>query len=167
MENLAVVKRDFELLERRRLRAASLLSKGLSEAEVARRIGVHRQSVNRWNRQLAESGPAALKAAGRAGRKSQLEPSDLRRVEAGLKSGPRALGDENAMWTTRRAVELIEVLCGVKYTTVHAWRILRQLGWSWQRPSWRPPEQGKATLIRLKKGRVRELKKTTGYRAKP
>lgn len=156
MGKLGAVKRDFELLERRRLRAARLLSKGLKEAEVARRVGVHRQSVNRWNRQLAESGSAALKGAGRAGRKSQLEPSDLRRVEAGLKSGPRALGYENEMWTTRQVVELIEVRCGVNYTTVHAWRILGQLGWSWKRPLWRPPQRGKAGLRRSKKGRSRK-----------
>jgi len=35
-------------LERRRLQAARLLDKGVSEAEVARRVGVHRQSVNHW-----------------------------------------------------------------------------------------------------------------------
>lgn len=125
------------------MRAARLLSKRLSEAEVARRVGVHRQSVNRWNQQLAESGLAALKRAGRAGRKSQLEPPDIRRVAAGLKSGPRALGYENERWTTRRVVELIEVLCGVNYSTVHAWRILGQLGWSWKRSLWRPPQRGK------------------------
>ena len=156
MENLAAVKRDFELLKRRRLRAARLLSKGLSEAEVARKVGVHRQSVNRWNRQLADSSPATLR---RAGRKSQLEPSDLRRVAAALESGPRASGYPTNMWTVRGVAELIEVLCGVRYTTVHTWRILRQLGWSWQRPLWCPPEQGKAALIRLKKGRLRKLKK--------
>ena len=167
MGDVTEVKRDFEFLERRRLSAARLLSKRLSEAEVARRIGVHRQSVNRWNRQLAESGHAALKGPGRVGRKPQMEPSDLRRLEAGLESGPRALGYENERWTTRRVAELIEVLCGVRYTTVHAWRILRQLGWSWQRPSWRPPEQGKATLTRLKQGRLRELKKTPKNNAKP
>jgi hypothetical protein len=38
------VKLAREKLERRRLRAARLLAKGLSEAEVARRVGVHRQN---------------------------------------------------------------------------------------------------------------------------
>jgi transposase len=140
---------------------------GLSEAEVARRIGVHRQSVNRWNQRLAYSGLGALKKAGRAGRKSQLEPSDLRRVEAGLRAGPKALGDKSAKWTTRSVAELIENTCRVSYTTVHVWRILRQLGWHWKHPSWRPPEQSKASLIPVKKGRAREVKKVTKSRAQP
>jgi transposase len=163
MGNLAPVKRDFKLLERRRLRAARLLSKGLSEAEVARRVGVHRQSVNRWNRQLADSSPATSR---RAGRKSQLDPFDLRRVAAALESGPRASGYPTNGWTLRRVAELIEVLCGVRYTTVQAWRILRQLGWSWQRRLWCPPERGKAAP-RQKKGRLRKLPKKTKNKGKP
>jgi transposase len=43
----AGVGRDFEALERRRMRAARLLAKGLSQSEVARRVGAHRQSVSR------------------------------------------------------------------------------------------------------------------------
>jgi transposase-like protein len=88
MGNPAGVKRDFKALERRRLQAARLLSQGLPEAEVARRVGVHRQSVNRWQRQFAESGSSALRRAGRAGRKPQLQASDLRRIDAGLRPAP-------------------------------------------------------------------------------
>ncbi|MBI4166748.1 MAG: winged helix-turn-helix domain-containing protein [Acidobacteria bacterium] len=111
-------------------------------------MGVRRQSVNRWNGRLAKSGCAALRRAGRAGRKSQLQPADLRRVETGLESGPRALGYLTNLWTARRVLDLIEGYCGVRYTTVHAWRILGQLGWSWQQPSWRRHEEGKATRMR-------------------
>ena len=39
------MKRDFEALEDRRLKAAELLKKCWSQAEVAREVGVHRQSV--------------------------------------------------------------------------------------------------------------------------
>lgn len=167
MGNPAGVKRDFKALERRRLQGARLLTKGLSEAEVARRVGVHRQSVNRWNRQLAESGPGALRRAGRAGRKPHLEPSDLRRIEAGLKQGPEALGYATGLWTTRRVAELIEQVCGVRYTTVHAWRILRQLRWSCQRPVGRALERDEAAIRRWKKERWPELKKKPKNRAKP
>ena len=63
-------------LERRRMQAARLLQLGVSEAEVARRVGVHRQSVNRWAKQLAKGGPPALKRAARAGRPPQLSAAD-------------------------------------------------------------------------------------------
>jgi transposase len=43
----AGVGRDFEALERRRMRAASLLAKGLSQSEVARQVGAHRERSHR------------------------------------------------------------------------------------------------------------------------
>ena len=67
--NSAGVKRDFEALEKRRWEAARLLKTGLHQAEVARRLGVHRQAVSRWAQQVAQWGRAGLKAVGRAGRK--------------------------------------------------------------------------------------------------
>ena len=81
MGNAAGVRRDFEGLERRRMAAAELLKQGVSQSEVARRLGVHRQSVIRWARQLAQSGRAGLKQAGRAGRKPKLSASQLRKIE--------------------------------------------------------------------------------------
>jgi transposase-like protein len=56
MDNPAGVKRGFEGLERRRMAAARLLQQRVSQAEVARRLGVHRQSVIRWVRELRKSG---------------------------------------------------------------------------------------------------------------
>jgi len=56
MGNPAGVRRDFEALEARRMEAARLLRQGVSQSEVARRLEVHRQSVIRWARQLAQSG---------------------------------------------------------------------------------------------------------------
>src|ERR1039458_1429579 len=65
MGNPAGVRRDFGALERRRMEAAELLKQCVSQSEVARRLGVHRQSVIRWARRLAHSGEAGLKKVGR------------------------------------------------------------------------------------------------------
>ena len=45
------------------------MRQGIYPAEVARQVGVHRQSVSRWERQLKTGGVRALKKAGRAGAK--------------------------------------------------------------------------------------------------
>src|SRR5215469_10856470 len=137
MGNPAGVRRNFEALERRRREAAELLRQGVRQAEVARRVGAHRQSVSRWAEQLKGGGLPALRQAGRAGRKARLRAEDLRRIERGLKRGPEALGYESALWTSERVAHLIEKECGVQYHAGHAWRILRQLGWSCQRPTGR------------------------------
>jgi transposase len=167
MGHPAGVKRDRVKLERRRLEAARLLEKGFSEAEVARRVGVHRQSVNRWAKQLAEGGRPALKRAPRAGRPPQLSASDRRRIVEGLKRGPEALGYGTSLWTAWRVADLIERECSVQYSTVHAWRLLRTLGWTPQRPASRALERNEAAIRRWKRVRWPELKKTPKDRGKP
>ena len=167
MGHPAGVKLDRVKLERRRLEAARLLQQGLDEAEVARRVGVHRQSVNRWARQLAQGGRQALKRAPRAGRPPQLSAADRRRILQGLKRGPEALGYGTGLWTAWRVADLIEREGGVKYSTVHAWRVLRALGWTPQRPASRALERNEAAIRRWKRVRWPELKKTPKDGGKP
>ncbi len=167
MGNPAGVRRDFERLEQRRLQGAKLLREGVHQAEVARQVGVHRQSVSRWARQLKRGGLRALKKAGRAGRKPRLRPEDLRRIERGLKRGPEALGYETSLWTAWRVAHLIEHQCGVRYHPSQAWRILRQLGWSCQRPTGRALERDEAAIARWKRERWPEIKKKPKTKAGP
>lgn len=149
------------------MEAGKLLKRGLSEAEVARRVGVHRQSVNRWARQMAEGGQAGLKQAGRAGRKPRLSAAELKKVEGGLKRGPEALGYDTSLWTARRVAHLIEDVCGVRYHPGHVWRLLRQLGWSCQRPTGRALERDEEAIRQWKKKRWPELKKKPAARVEP
>ena len=167
MGHPAGVKLDRLKLERRRMRGARLLQQGVSEAEVARRVGVHRQSVNRWAQQLAKGGRGALKRAPHTGRPPQLSAMDRRRIEQGLKRGPEALGYRTALWTAWRVADLIERECGVKYSTVQAWRVLRSLGWSPQRPAGRALERNEPAIRRWKRERWPELKKTPNNGGKP
>src|ERR1019366_981398 len=155
----AGVCRDFAALERRRMRAARLLAKGLSQSEVARRVGAHRQSVSRWAAELHAKGLAGLRKAGRAGRKPRLSAEQLNQIERGLKRGPQALGYETSLWTANRVVHLIEQECGVSYHPGHVWKILRRLGWSCQRPAGRALERDEKAIQRWKKERWPELKK--------
>jgi transposase len=120
-------RRDYAGLRERRMLGARLLREGVRQAEIARRVGVHRQSVSRWAKKLRRGGERAL-GAGRVGRPPRLHREDLRRLEGRLKRGPGA--GERKRWTSRRMAELIERECRVKYDVSQAWRILRSLGWS-------------------------------------
>jgi transposase len=166
MGHPAGVKLDRVKLERRRMAAARLLRQGVSEADVARQVGVHRQSVNRWAKQVATGGRGALKRAPRTGRPPRLSPADVRRVERGLTRGPEALGYRTGLWTAWRVGDLIARECGVEYSTVHAWRILRDLGWTPQRPVGRALERNEAAIERWKRVRWPALKKTPKSTAK-
>src|ERR1700687_39707 len=122
----AGVSRDFAALERRRMRAASLLAKGLSQSEVARRVGAPRQSVGKWAAEVATQGRAGLKKAGVAGRNPRLSAEQISQIEQGLKRGPQALGYETSLWTANRVALLIEQESGGRYQLGHGWKMLRQ-----------------------------------------
>ncbi len=166
MGNPAGVKRDFVALERRRLKAAQLLAQGVPPAEVARRVGVHRQSVSRWARELTETGRAGLKRAPRAGRPPRLSEADRRRLVAALKRGPEAFGYATGLWTARRVADLIARECRVTYSPGHVWKLLRQLGWSCQRPTGRALERDEAAIRQWTQVRWPALKETPRAGAK-
>jgi len=141
------------------MRAARLLEKGYAEAEVARRVEVSRQSVNRWAKRLRAEGRVALKRAGRAGRRPKLSAADLLRIERCLKQGPEQFGYQSGLWTLPRVRQLIEEQCGVRYDPSQVWRILRKLNWSCQRPSGRALERNEDGIRHWKKYRWPQLKK--------
>jgi len=162
MGNPRGVKRDarqFAQLERRRFRAARLFDRGISQAEVSRRLSVHKQSVNRWYQAWINNGTEALKKAGRAGRKPRLHPVQVDQLRQGLKEGPEALGYGSGLWSIWRVADLIERQTGQKFHPGHVWRILRSLGWSCQRPTGRATQRNDSAIRRWKRVRWPEIKK--------
>ena len=159
MGNPAGVRRDFAALEERRMEAARLLRQGLSQSEVARAVGVHRQSVSRWARELEQSGMRGLRQAKYSGRPPKLRPAQLRELERALKRGPEACGFATGLWTASRVRDLIEYRTGVRYHEDHVWRILRKLNWTCQRPSGRALERDEQAIRQWKQYRWRQIKK--------
>jgi transposase len=147
-------------LERRRKRAMRLLASGLWPAEVARRVGVNRQSVLRWIKRSSEGGMAALKRPKRFGRPPKLK--DIQRAELvkALKTGAIAAGFATELWTLPRIATLIKERFGVQLTQPSVWRMLQQLGWSVQRPSGRARQRDEEAIAHWKKKRWPALKKS-------
>jgi transposase len=159
MGNPRGVKRDFEVLERRRLEGLRLLEQGLNQSEVARCLKVCSQSVSRWAKTLQEKGVKGLKAAGRAGRLPLLTLEQRQQLEKQLLQGPEKLGYETPLWTCPRVADLIEREFGVSYHAGHVWKILRQLNWSPQRPRGRALERNEEAIAEWKQKTWPAIKK--------
>ena len=159
MGNAAGVRRDFDALEKRRREAIRLWESGLNQSEVARRVKVVRQTVVRWVAQYREQGEAALRKAGRAGRKPLLSQQDRQRLEELLVRGPEALGYETPLWTCPRVAHLIEQEFGIRYHEGHVWKVLVSLGWSPQRPVGRARERNEEQIHSWKKKTWPAIKK--------
>lgn len=159
MGNPAGLKRNFDALEKRRLNAFKLLRSGLPQAEVARRVGVHRQSVSRWAKAAEAKGRVALLKAGRAGRLPRLSPVQKEQIKKALLKGPEAHGYATGLWTVARVGSLIKEQTGCEYHAGHVWKILRSLGWSSQRPTGRALERDEKTIAQWKKKGWPDIKK--------
>jgi transposase len=159
-------RRDFKAMEQRRFRALTLLEKGLSQAEVARRTKVSRQSVLRWNQQRREGGKEALRAAGRAGRKPRLAVAQEQALAKILVAGPEAAGFATPLWTLERVAKVIRREFGLACHPTTALRVLRdRLGWSCQKPVGRALERDEAAIATWKRQTWPALKKRPAPKA--
>src|SRR5260370_3253922 len=106
MGNPRGMRRDFEVLERRRMAAVRLFTTDLNNSEIGRRLKICDQTVSRWRAQYRVGGESALRKAGRAGRKPLLSTGDQNRLVELLEKGPQRLGYETPLCTGDRVADL-------------------------------------------------------------
>jgi transposase len=136
---------------KRRVRAGRMLISGKRPAEVAKAVGVARQTVYTWVRILEEGGIDALREINIGGRPAQLAPEQFDRLRQLLLEGALAHGFGTELWTIKRVGQLIERKFGHRYSSVHVWRILGGLGFSSQKPDRRAIERDDDAVRRFKR----------------
>ena len=147
-------------LEERRRSVVRFLKQNLSLHEIARRIGCHASSVLRWRNALRTGGQDALKAKPAPGRPPRLTAKHKDRLVHLLAKGAMAQGYRTELWTTQRIADVIERKLGVHYHRNHVGKLLKQLGWSHQKPERRAVERDEAAIITWKRSVWPGVKKT-------
>jgi transposase len=148
--------RDFRGLgrpaqEELRRRALFLVEReGMTQAEAARAVGVHRQTVNVWHKRYRERGEDGLldgrRVSPRRG-KGRLTGDEARRVRAWIAGGtPDRLGLPFALWTGRAVRELIERRFGKRLGLSTVPLYLRRWGPTPQKPLVRAKERSPAAI---------------------
>ena len=136
-----------EQMEERRLTGAMLLRQGqLSQAQIARHLGVSRASVCRWAATLAQEGPRGLEARPIPGRLPRLDEKAWARLGRLLDRGAVAAGFATERWTLQRIAALIEREFGVHYHPRYLERPLKAHGFSVQRPATRAKERDELVI---------------------
>ncbi len=134
MGRWALRHRDTATLEERRLNGLALLHSGLSQAEVARRLGVTPVAVFKWKSAAEQGGTDALRAVPRPGRPPLVAREHQAALPTILRKGALNYGFSTDLWTIPRIVKVAETEGGVSYSQTAIWRMLKRQGLSWQRP---------------------------------
>lgn len=145
MEATTVPPRDWR--EGRRLRAWELHTGGWSGARIAEALGVTRGAVSQWLRRAREGGGReALRTVPRPGRQPKLTTEQRAQIPGLLTRGAEAHGFIGDVWTTDRVAMVIKRTFGVGYHPAHVSRLLRQLGWTVQKPVVRATQRDEAAV---------------------
>jgi transposase len=123
---------------------------GMTQAEAARAVGVHRQTVNVWHKRYRERGEEGLldgrRVSPRRG-KGRLTGDEARRVRAWIAEGtPDRLGLPFALWTARAVRELIERRFGKRLGLSTVPLYLKRWGMTPQKPLVRAKERSPAAI---------------------
>ena len=111
-------------LERRRVRAVTLVQEGRKQTEVARLLGVTDRTVRLWIASYRKYGMAGIRAKPAPGRPPKLTETHKRELERILLKGARAEGSPTDLWTCRRIAKVLQNHFGANYHVDSIGRIL-------------------------------------------
>jgi transposase len=130
------------------------------QKDIAEALGVTKGAVSQWIKRAKEGGEAALQAQPKSGAPRRLNPADREKLAALLERGAESFGFRGELWTCPRVAKVIEREFGVKYHPAHVSRILKDLGWTPQKPIRRAKQRQEAEIQRWKEERWPALKKS-------
>lgn len=135
-------------LEQRRLKAVELEGEGLNHQQIARRLNTTDRSVRRWLRARRTGGGSALAARPSPGRPSKLSRRRRQALVRLVLKGAMACGYPTDLWTCPRILDMIRHRFGVSYHVDHLPRLLKDLGFSCQKPQSRAIERDEQAIQR-------------------
>ncbi|MEO0128704.1 MAG: winged helix-turn-helix domain-containing protein [candidate division WOR-3 bacterium] len=133
-------------LEKRRYKGISLLKKGTSQSEVARKLGVSRQAVHLWWNAYQKCGKEAIRHHKSSGRPKKFSDRMKKRPFLFLSQGAHHFGFASDLWTINRIVQLIKDKFAVTLHRSHIHRLLISGGWSCQKPIRRAAERNEKSI---------------------
>ena len=151
----------------RRKRAWALYQAGWTQRDIAEALGVTKGAVSQWIKRGQEGGEAALQDRPKAGAPRRLSTADRQKLPDLLERGAESFGFRGEVWTCGRVGKVIQRTFGVKYHPAHVSRILKELGWTPQKPIRRAKQRKAEEIQHWKEERWPELKKRPKQKGGP
>lgn len=153
--------------EARRLRALALKQQGWKQQRIAEALGVSKMAVSLWMKAACEDGQQALLSRPRPGAPRRLNQAQLHLIPDFLSHGTEAYGFRGDLWTCARIAKVIKQEFGVSYHKAHVSRLLKELGWTPQKPIDRALQRDEQEIASWRVEVWPELKKKQRWNAEP
>lgn len=132
--------------EGRRLRALELHDQGWSGRAIAAALGVTDGAISQWLKRARAGGRAALRSHPPPGPTPKLSDAQRTALPGLLAAGAEAYDFIGDVWTTKRIAVVIKRSFGVSYHPAHVSRLMRQIGWTVQKPVARASQRDEAQI---------------------
>jgi transposase len=153
-------KLDHKTLEKLRFRTVQQVLDGVSPEELAETLGLNRATIYRWVNKYHYGGWDALKAQPVPGRPPKLTAEQMAWVAKTVREkNPLQLNFPFALWTLGMIRELIRKQFQVRLSEVSVGRLMRNLGFSAQRPLRRASEQDPVMVERWRSQDYPQIRK--------
>lgn len=129
--------KDQEPRVAQRFHAVALSIEGRTASEIAQSLKVHRSCIPLWIENWNRHREQGLLEGHRAGRPAGLRAAQREQLQDILDSGPVAYGLETGIWTSPVISRVIADEFDQHYHPGHVRKLLKQLGYSVQRPTTR------------------------------
>lgn len=126
--------------------AANMFEEGLPSSAIARSLNVHVQTVRRWRREYKALGRDGLDSHKHPGSKPRLTPQQRQRLAELILLTPGECGFERYLWTTSLIADLIRREFHVSYHHDTVGFLMRDLGFTWQKPACRARERDEVRI---------------------
>lgn len=141
------------------MKAGKMFKKGISQAEVARRLRVTPAATNGWYHAWKKKGIQGLQSRGQTGFPSQMTENDRTKLKKAILNGATNFGYETDMWTLERIAAVMKRITKKSFKTTWTWHIVTQLGFTCQKPERRSKERDEQAIQRWKTITFPRLKK--------
>ncbi len=129
-------------MEGRWRQGAYLLRAGkLTQAEIARELGVSRTAVSQWKAALEEKGMRGLRVTRSSGRPTKLSETQQQALQKILKRGARLAGYSTERWTLSRVCSMIRQEFDVVHHPYYVGRLMHEWGSIVHKPETRAIER--------------------------
>jgi transposase len=116
-------------------------------------------AVSHWIKRGREAGVEALKAHPPKGVSPRLTAQQKAQIPELLAKGAQAYGFRGEVWTASRVAEVIRRTFGVRYHRDHVGKLMREAGWSRQKPVERASQRNEEAFKKWSQERRPAIKK--------